>query len=146
MGRIEALWVKRMHGGPMDAVASVRLIEAVGIDGNADLRGKRQVTIIDRARWDTLSAPLGDVTYAARRANVMTSGIDLEQSRGRLLRLGECTIRVHGETRPCRLMEESHKGLQAAMDPNWGGGAFGAVVSGGAVLIGDEAAWVDEES
>jgi hypothetical protein len=33
--------------------------------------------------------------------------------------------------------------LQAAMRPHWGGGAFGEVVEGGTISVGDVVAWED---
>ena len=40
---------------------------------------------------------------------MLVSGVDLVESRGRTLQVGEVAIRINGETRPCRLMEESHR-------------------------------------
>lgn len=140
-GEVVALWVKRMRRGPMDTVTELTLEAGVGIAGNADLRGKRQVTIIDRERWHTLTAPLGEVPYAARRANMMLTGIELADSRGRVLRIGDCRLRIGGETRPCNLMEETRAGLQRAMESEWGGGAFAEVLDGGTVRTGDVARW-----
>jgi MOSC domain-containing protein YiiM len=72
---------------------------------------------------------------------VVLSGIDLENTRGRVLRMGPCRVLVHGETRPCEQMEETLAGLQDAMRPHWGGGAFGEVLDGGEIQVGDEASW-----
>ena len=140
--RLEAIWLKRMRRGPMDAVASARLVAGRGLVGNANQGGRRQVTIIARERWGVLTAGLGvDLDPATRRANVLVSGIDLENSRGRILRLGAVRLRVNGETRPCEQMEEAHAGLQAAMRPHWGGGAFAEVLEDGEIRVGDEARW-----
>lgn len=146
-GRIEAIWIKRAKGGPMDTVASAELITGRGIAGNANQGGRRQVTIIDAAAWERITRELGaSVDPSARRANVTVRGVDLENSRGRVLRLGECRIRIYGETRPCELMDEAHAGLRAAMSANWGGGAFGEVLEGGAVKVGDRVSWEEIES
>ena len=141
-GRIEALWVKRATRGIMDAVPAAELVEGEGVKGSADRRGKRQVTLIEREAWSAMMAELSaDVPPAARRANVMLSGIRLADSRGRVLRLGNTRISIAGETVPCERMEEACAGLRAAMRPAWRGGVFGEVITGGIVSVGDTAAW-----
>src|SRR5687767_2600922 len=127
--RLEAIWLKRARRAPMDPVDSAILEPGRGLAGNANQGGRRQVTIIARERWDAISQTLGvPIPPSVRRANLMVSGIDLEHSRGRILAIGGARLRINGETRPCWQMEEAHSGLQAAMDPQWGGGAFAAVV------------------
>lgn len=142
-GRVEALWVKRAHRVPMDELDEAQFITRRGLAGNADIGGRRQVTIIDRGRWLAATAALGDVDPALRRANVMVSGIDLEASRGRLLQIGDATVRVNGETRPCRSLDFTHPGLQDALDAHWAGGVYTDVVDGGTVRVGDAVRWVE---
>lgn len=128
----------------MDAVDHARLIARRGIEGNADLGGRRQVTLIASERWDRVDADLGtEVDPVLRRANLLVSGIDLEGSRDRVLVVGECRLRIGGETRPCRLMDEQHAGLQDALDADWGGGAYAEVVDGGTITVGDWVAFDD---
>src|SRR4029450_6915644 len=96
-----------------------------GLRGNANRGGKRQVTIISRERWAELMDALGaDLPPSARRANLRGSGLDLQQSRGRTLRVGDTRLKINGETRPCEQMEAAHAGLQELMRDRWGGGAF----------------------
>ncbi len=141
-GSVEAIWLKRGKGGPMDAVPEASLEEGGGLRGNANRGGRRQVTIITRERWGELAAALGvDLDPRARRANLLISGISLENSRGRLLRVGAALLRVNGETRPCEQMEHAHAGLQALMRERWGGGAYAEVVEGAAVRVGDPVRW-----
>ena len=141
-GRIEAIWVKRAKRGVMDAVPTAELVAGEGVKGSADRRGKRQVTLIEREAWSAMMAELSaDVPPAARRANVMLSGVRLADTRGRVLRLGSTRIRIAGETLPCERMEEACTGLRAVMRPDWRGGAFGEVITGGIISVGDIAAW-----
>ncbi len=142
MGRLEEIFLKRMKRGPMDGVNRATLITGRGIVGNANQGGRRQVTILSREKWLALMAQLSaDLEPRARRANIVLSGIDLENSRGRILRIGACRLRVRGETRPCEQMEEALSGLQAAMRPHWGGGAFAEVIDGGEITVGDDVGW-----
>lgn len=143
-GRIEAIWVKRAKRGVMDAVPTAELVAGEGVKGSADRRGKRQVTLIEREAWSAMMAELSaDVPPAARRANVMLSGVRLADTRGRVLRLGSTRIRIAGETLPCERMEEACTGLRAVMRPDWRGGAFGEVITGGSISVNDIATWED---
>lgn len=146
MGEIAAIWRKRFKRGPMDPLDEAQLVAGKGLAGNANQGGKRQLTIIDEAAWSDAARELGiDVPPQTRRANVMLRGLDLEQTRGKLLRLGECIVRVYGETRPCNQMEEAQRGLQDALDPHWRGGVFCEVLQGGTIRVGDRAEWAQAE-
>lgn len=144
VGRLEAIWVKRVRRGPMDARERARLIAGKGLEDDANLGLKRQVTILSREQWDDVCRALGrELDPTVRRANLMVSGVDLPESRGRVLRIGGCRIHVNGETRPCRAVDEINPGLREAMDPQWRGGIYGEVLEGGEIAVGDPVAWED---
>ena len=146
-GRVEGIWLKRMRRGPMDPVAEARLVAGRGLVGNANQGGKRQVTLIEREAWDAMMRELGAaLPPTTRRANVMVSGFPLVRSRGRVLRVGGCRLRVYGETKPCERMEEALPGLRATMFPEWRGGAFAEVLDDGTIRVGDDIQWEDEEA
>lgn len=141
-GKLEAIWLKRAKGGPMDRVDSALLEIGGGLHGNANRGGTRQVTVISQERWAELMDTLGaDLPPSARRANLMVSGLDLQHSRGRVLRVGGTRLLINGETRPCEQMEAARQGLQELMRDRWGGGAFAEVVEGGHIAIGDAVGW-----
>ncbi|HUG40355.1 MAG TPA: hypothetical protein VMM12_07715, partial [Longimicrobiales bacterium] len=107
-GRLEAIWIKRARRGPMDAADEATLIADRGIAGNANQGGSRQVTVIEREAWETMMAELGAaLDPAARRANLLLSGVALEDCRGKVLEIGEAKIWLLGETRPCERMDEA---------------------------------------
>jgi MOSC domain-containing protein YiiM len=100
------------------------------------------VTIIVHERWAELMRDLdAALPPSARRANLMVSGITLENTRGRILRVGSARLLINGETRPCEQMEAAHAGLQALMRDRWGGGAFAEVLDGGDIHVGDPVQW-----
>ena len=141
-GTLQAIWIKHAHRGVMDPAPAAELIPGRGLVGNADQGRRRQVTLIEREVWDRLMDELGaEISPAARRANLMVSGIRLAGTRGALLRVGECLLRIGGETRPCERMDEALPGLKVAMQPHWGGGAFAEVLEGGSIHVGDEVDW-----
>lgn len=144
--RLVAIWRKRVRRGPMDPLDEAELVADHGLSDNANVRGKRQVTVISSQAWDDVCRELGDdVDPRLRRANLMVSGLELEGARGRVLRVGDCRIAVGGETRPCRLMDDQHPGLQQALDPHWRGGVFGQVLTGGPIRVGDPVAFEQDE-
>lgn len=145
-GRLEAIWIKRQSRGSMAGVDRARLVADLGIEGNANQGGRRQVTLLSREAWEQVQTELGaDVDPSTRRANMLVSGVDLAQSRDRVLRVGPVRIRVRGETRPCTLMDDAHPGLRDALDPGWRGGVFGEVLDDGHVSVGDAVSWTEAD-
>jgi MOSC domain-containing protein YiiM len=143
-GKVEAIWLKRMRRGPMDPVDRATLKAGRGLVGNANQGGKRQVTMIEQEIWQKLMDQLGaSIDPSARRANLMLSGIHLADSRKRILQIGNCRVRIYGETTPCEVMDEAWPGLRAAMRPGWGGGAFGEILDDGEIAVGDPVQWLD---
>lgn len=129
----------------MDPVERANVIEGKGLEGSVDRSRRRQVTLIEREAWDRLMTELGeDADPAGRRANILLRGISLANTRGRILSIGDVRLVIGGETTPCERMEEYLPGLQAAMKPDWGGGAFAQVIAGGEIKVGDRVEWVSE--
>lgn len=142
-GRLEAIFRKRVRRGPMDRLDRGELRPGDGLAGNADLRTKRQVTVLDADLWDRVRAELGvpDLDPRLRRANLLVRGLPLAESRGKVLAVGPARILVHGQTTPCRNMDDGHPGLQEALRPEWRGGVYGEVLEGGPIEVGDPVAW-----
>ena len=141
-GLLEAIWLKRAHRGPMDPRQSATLVEGKGLDGSVGRSSRRQVTIIEREIWEALMRETGATAPpSTRRANLMVSGIQLVDTRKRILRIGDTRLEIAGETKPCERMEEAVPGLGAAMYPDWRGGAFAKVLTGGTIHVGDTVAW-----
>jgi MOSC domain-containing protein YiiM len=141
-GRIEGLWSKRAHRGPMDSVREATLVPGQGMQGSVGRSSRRQITLLSREAWELATDEIGrDPGPGCRRANILISGIELSQTRGRVLMVGPCRIGIGGELTPCERMDEAATGLRAALQPDWRGGVFAQVLDGGLVRIGDLVRW-----
>lgn len=146
MGELASIWIKRNRRGPMDPQTAATAVAGEGLAGNADRGGRRQVTLLSRELWREACDEIAvAVPEEARRANLVLTGVDLVDCRGRRLRIGDVEIRVFGETRPCERMEAACIGLRAALSPRWRAGAHGEVVRGGEIRVGDRAEWIEAQ-
>lgn len=141
-GRVEAIWVKRAHRGPMDSVHEATLIANQGVGGSVDRSRRRQVTLLESEAWAACMTELGvDKDPGGRRANILLGGVRLGHTRGRVLIIGDARLTIGGELTPCERMDEVTPGLQAALRPDWRGGVFAQVLAGGVIRVGDSVEW-----
>ncbi len=144
-GSLLAIWAKGARGEPMMSRPEGELIPGEGLRNSAPARGKRQVTVLSREAWERAADEAGqpDADPALRRANLLVTGVDFRQTIGRTLAVGETRILIHGETKPCERMDGAALRMRDSLAPDWRGGAFGEVVSGGTIRIGDPVAWAE---
>lgn len=118
--------------------AFVGLLTGVARDVRG-LPGKRQVTVLSEEAFNEACTELGaTLPWTIRRANLLISGINLENSKGKSLEIGDVVLEITGETDPCYRMDEQFEGLKDALQPNWRGGVTCRVVSEGNISLGDE--------
>jgi MOSC domain-containing protein YiiM len=142
MGCVEVIWIKRAHRGRMDSVEEATLVAGEGVAGSADRSRRRQVTLFESEAWAACMTELGvHKDPALRRANILLRGVSLAHTRGRILVIGDTRLAIGGELTPCERMEEATPGLQAALRPDWRGGVFAQVLSGGLIRVGDPVEW-----
>jgi MOSC domain-containing protein YiiM len=124
--------------GPLTPLREAAVSAAGGVDGDA--RGKRQgrqVTVVFREGWDAACRELGvELPWTTRRANLFVEGVPVP-AEGKRLVIGSLVLEVTQETEPCQLMEAAHRGLRAALTPEWRGGVCCRVVQGGTIRVGD---------
>lgn len=140
MGKLLKVAIREASRAPMQVSEAGNITLEGGLDG--DYRGKmegRQVTLISREGWENACTDLGDeVPWTTRRSNLLVEGIDLAETSGATIQVGEAVLAVTAETVPCPRMEEARAGLQEALKPEWRGGVCCKVVKGGAIKAGDE--------
>ncbi len=123
---------------PVKEVPMARAVEGQGLAGDHAGSGRRQVTMLDQSRWRDACNDLGTtLDPGARRANLVLEGVDLRGCCSRRLRIGDAVVEVLGETRPCELLDRACEGLGEALVPDWRGGAYGRVLEGGEIRVGD---------
>ncbi|HEX8383038.1 MAG TPA: MOSC domain-containing protein [Sphingomonas sp.] len=135
---------RRAPKAPMELLDAVLVTPERGIEGDCrgvikpGGRGKRQVSLMERGDWAAAMAELGrDLPWQSRRANLLVDGLDLPQTPGALIRIGTVLMRITGECDPCVRMEAVAPGLEAALTPDWRGGALARVIEGGTIRVGD---------
>jgi len=162
MGIVTAVSLNPGHHFSKPNVLSIRLLEGLGVDGDAHAgttvkhRSRvrrdptqpnlRQVHLVHSELFDELRAKGFTVTPGDIGENVTTRGIDLlALPTGTRLRLGEAaTLEITGLRNPCVQLDTFQKGLMAAtLDKDADGnlirkaGIMGVVLVGGEVRPGD---------
>jgi MOSC domain-containing protein YiiM len=137
-GRVVRLFLREEKRVPVTEVTSAEARRGSGFVGDHKKGGKRQITVLSAEGWSAACAEIGaSVDASLRRANVLVEGLDLRQSIGQFLRLGDLEIEVLGETDPCERMDEAQAGLMQALVPHLRGGVFGRVTQAGQVRVDD---------
>jgi MOSC domain-containing protein YiiM len=132
------LWTRPVAGGPLAPQESLELVAGKGIRGDHGFGGRRHVTVVFADDWRAATEALGrDVDPVGRRANVLVSGGGGAAFLGQSIRLGNCTLEVHAETRPCDVMDQAAPGLMEALKPDVRAGFWATVVTGGRLRPGD---------
>ena len=138
MGHLLAIARAPVKRGPLTDVPEAAVGVADGVDGDA--RGKRpgrQVTVVFREGWDAACRELGvELPWTTRRANLLVEGVEVPRE-GKRLVIGSLVLEVTQETQPCQVMEAAHRGLRAALTPDWRGGVCCRVLQGGTIRVGD---------
>jgi len=122
----------------MALVSSAEVIAGRGISTENRKAGKREITFLSDESWADACRELNaDLPWHARRANLLTNGVDLNQAIGRIVTIGQVRIHIHGETKPCKIMDEQCLGLRVALEADCRGGVYGQVLTGGMIRVGD---------
>jgi MOSC domain-containing protein YiiM len=139
MGRLLGIARAGVKRAPLIPVDEAMVDVDHGITGDArGAKPGRQVTVLFREGWEAACGELGvALPWLMRRANLFVEGIEIPRE-GRRLLIGDLMLEVIQETQPCGLMEAAHRGLRAALKPEWRGGVCCNVLTGGVIRVSDE--------
>lgn len=138
VGVIRAIAWRPTDGDAMQGVDECRALAQRGIDTENRKHGKREVTLLAVESWKDVCQDLGtELSWHMRRANFLVEGIGLAGTIGKTISIGEVQVYIHGETKPCQLMDDQHEGLREVLKPDHRGGVMGQVKRGGTIRIGD---------
>lgn len=140
MGTLLSIANKKQSRGEIVIYEKAFLSSKTGIEN--DFRGKvenRRVTIVSKEAWNKVCMDLGkQISWTARRANLLIEEIELKNSTGKKLQIGnEVVLEITGETKPCERMNEECDGLLNAMKPEWRGGVICKVLKEGNISLSD---------
>ena len=137
-GTVEGIAYRPTDGSTMQLLDECEVLAGRGLTLENRRAGKREITLLSMERWADACRELGaEVPWTFRRANLLIRGIDLAAQIGKTLTIGSVRVLVHGETRPCGIMDAQHSGLKTALVPQVRGGVHAEVLTGGAVRKGD---------
>ena len=138
MGQLLALARAPVKRGALIPIAEAVIDVQEGVAGDArGTRVGRQVTVVFREGWEAACRDLGvELPWTTRRANLLVEGVEVPRE-GKRLVVGTAVLEVTQETQPCRVMEAAHRGLRAALTPDWRGGVCCRVLKGGTIRVGD---------
>jgi MOSC domain-containing protein YiiM len=128
---------------PIEELSSALITLESGVEGDCHGQpGPSQVTVVTEEGWHAATTDLGAaLSWTLRRANLLIRGVDLFNSAGARLHLGDIVLEITGENDPCWLMDKQYRGLRKVLTPEWRAGIACRVINGGMVRIG-ERAWL----
>lgn len=139
MAQLLDIFIKHQKFEPLIKAQSATLVKNRGIKDNYNQGGKRQVTFLDIEQWtlatERLTIPIDPIE---RRANFLVKGIDLKNTTGKIIQVGKVQFLVHGETKPCKRMDQICPGLMEVLSINWAGGCYAEVLNDGLLAVGDD--------
>lgn len=145
VGLLKSIAYRRRDAEPMREVKEAVVRVGRGLDRENRPGGKREVTLLSAEAWEETCRELEtELPWYTRRANLLVERIDLAETITHTIRVGEVEIRVHGETKPCDIMDEQHEGLRRTLIPDCRGGVYGQVLEGGTIRVGDRVSVVTD--
>ncbi|VAW84974.1 hypothetical protein MNBD_GAMMA17-1614 [hydrothermal vent metagenome] len=139
MGHLLGIAIRHKKRGEMQELTGAHVTVKTGVAD--DFRGKpgnRQVTVLSMEDWQATCKEINrTLPWPTRRANLYIEGIDLYNTVGQHLHIGQLVLLITCETDPCKRMQEAHEGLFEALAKQWRGGVCCRVIQAGEIATGD---------
>ena len=146
-GIIRAIAWRPNAGAALQEVDKCHVLRDTGLESEGRKPGKRSVTLLSLERWRDVCRELGEqLPWTTRRANFLVEGFALEATIARPILIGQVRIWIHGETRPCKLMDEQSDGLRTALRSDCRGGVYGQVLIAGEIRVGCPVTLAEQEA
>lgn len=146
-GRVEAIYVAEVEGGPQRPLSEATLAAGQGIVGDRYLgisgRSGRNLTLVEAEEIDAFNAAHGTrFDYEATRRNVVTRGIRLNDLVGKEFTIGGVRARGVRLCEPCTTLGENLESPELASSAIIAGfthraGLRADILSPGVIAIGD---------
>lgn len=141
MGKVIGIAAKEKEGTDMVVYASAKasIEKGIGDDYRGAKKDDRQVSVMTLESWNAVCSELDrKLHWTKRNANILIEGIDLEDSIGNILKIGDFYIEITGELKPGNKMDKVFVGLKQALTPKWRGGVTGKVIREGMIHENDK--------
>lgn len=140
MAKLIGIAIRDRKRAPMQTLEQAFISMDKGVaDDFRGKPGKRQVTVMSLKTWQDVNKELHtDIEWTTRRANLLVDDLELENTTGQILVIGDVELLITGETDPCHRMQEALDGLYDALLVHWRGGVRCRVLSEGVITVGDE--------
>jgi len=153
IGRVEAIHIAGLAGGPMRSIDRVRAVAGVGLEGDRyatasgtwspDPRSDRQITLVAAEEIESLAARDGiELRPGETRRNVTTRGIRLNDLVGRRFRVGSVECEATRLCEPCQYLTDTI-GKPILKPLAHRAGLRAVILTGGEIGIGDEVVALD---
>lgn len=140
MSKLLGIAVKSKKRGSMQSLETAQVSKSHGVENDFRGRpGKRQVTVLNYKAWLQACSELNkELDWTTRRANLLIDDLDLYESTGKVIEIGDVSLLITGETDPCSRMNEVDPGLFDVLLKNWRGGVCCKVINDGKVSLNDK--------
>lgn len=137
IGQVEAIAVRPVDGAPMELVSEIAVRAGAGALREGRRSRTRGLTLLSAEAWRDTCDELGiELPWHTRRANLLVSGVHLSTLIGRTIEIGSLRLLIHGETKPCGIMDQAFPGLKNALQANFRGGVHAEVLTDGTLAKG----------